>query len=115
MRSLLVALALGLAPAAAFAQETSPGPEVAGDWQGTVQTAEVSLPFVVHLGAKVSGDSPSENRFGIAGKFERNGESYRVTFESGGVLDAKLTKAGALEGTYSKDGLVIPLTLQRKK
>lgn len=112
MKSLLVALTLAVLPAAALAQAV-PGPEVAGDWKGRVTTDQVDLPFVVHLGAKVSGDSPAENRFGIPGRFEKTSGGYRVTFESGGVLDANLTKPDTLEGTYSKDGLVIPLTLTR--
>lgn len=113
MKTILLIGAMTLALAGAAAAQSAP-PEVAGDWKGQVDAATVTLPIVLHLGAAVTGDSPSENRFGIPGKLEKADGKYRVSFETGGVIEVILTKEGRLEGDFSKDGHTAPLTLERE-
>lgn len=106
-------LALAFAAGGALAQAPAP-PEVSGIWRGAVEAEGASLPIVIHIDATATGDSPDEQVFRVPGKLEHVGESYRVTFQSGGVFEGRLTKEGKLSGTYSKEGQSVPLVLERE-
>ena len=112
MKTIILAASLSLVLAGVAVAQPAP-PEVAGDWQGVVSVGDQSLPIVIHLGAAVTGDSPSENRFDIAGTLENAGGKYKVSFVSGGVFEGALTD-GKLVGAYSKGDVSVPLTLERK-
>jgi hypothetical protein len=112
MKWMFLAGAMALALGGAAAAQPAPS-EVAGEWRGQIDGANISLPVVLHLGAAVTVDSPSENRFGIRGKLEKGDGKYKVSFDSGGVMDIALTKEGRLEGDFSKDGHSASLTLER--
>jgi hypothetical protein len=72
------------------------------------------LPIVIHLGSQVTGDSPAERLFAIPGKLEQSGDKLVVTLATGGVFDGAMTKAGKLEGTYTRGDLTVPVVLERQ-
>ena len=114
MKSLFLAGAVALAIAGAAAAQPAPA-EVRGDWAGAVTVEGRTLPIVVHLGDEITGDSPAEDRYGIAAKLEKDGAKYRVSFISGSTFEGVL-KDGKLEGVLTAGGGAVnaPLTLERK-
>ena len=112
MKSLFLAGAVALAIAGAAAAQPAPA-EVKGDWQGAISVEGRALPIVVHLGDEITGDSPAEDRYGIAGKLETAGGKYKVSFISGSVIEVAL-KDGKLEGVLTSGQLSAPLVLERK-
>ena len=61
----------------------------------------------------ITGDSPSEDRYAIAGKLEGSAGKYKVSFISGSVFEGEL-KGGKLEGTLQTQAEKLPLVLERK-
>jgi len=87
---------------------------VTGVWQGEVKAGKDELPIIIRLGAEVSGDSPAERLFADPGKLEQKGDSYKVTFQSGGVFEGALGKDGKLTGAFSKGSFSAPLVLVKQ-
>jgi len=120
MRQAALGVALALVAGAAMGQTAAPGAAagapavVSGVWQGEVKAGKDQLPIIIRLGAQVSGDSPAERLFADPGKLEQTGDSYRVTFQSGGAFEGALGKDGKLTGTFSKGNFSAPLVLVKQ-
>ena len=113
----VAALALAVIGGAAAAQapvQAAGGANLAGDWQGQMKVHKELLPIVIHLGSEVTGDSPAERLFGVPGKLEQNGDKLTVTLQTGGVFEGALTKAGKLEGAYTRGDFTVPVVLERQ-
>src|SRR4051794_12436814 len=111
------AAALAVIAGAAAAQTSSGaagGADLAGDWQGQMKVHQEMLPIIIHLGNQVTGDSPAERLFGVPGKLEQSGDKLTVTLQTGGVFEGALTKAGKLEGAYTRGDLTVPVVLERQ-
>ena len=113
MKTIIGATALALVITGAAAAQTPPA-DVGGDWQGQMKVHQETLPIVFHLGAQVTGDSPAERLFAVPGKLEQSGDKLKVTLATGGVFDGALTKAGKLEGEYSRGDFSTPVVLERQ-
>jgi hypothetical protein len=107
-------LALAMIGGAAAAQTAAAPADVGGDWQGQMKVHQEMLPIVIHLGSQVTGDSPAERLFGVPGKLEQTGDKLKVTLQTGGVFEGALTKAGKLEGEYTRGDFTIPVVLERQ-
>ncbi|HEV2531422.1 hypothetical protein [Phenylobacterium sp.] len=115
MKVFVLGAALALIAGAALGQAAAPAPAgVTGVWQGEVKAGKDAMPIIIRLGAQVNGDSPAERLFAEPGKLEQTGDSYRVTFQSGGEFAGALTKEGKLSGTFSKGGFSAPLVLVKQ-
>jgi hypothetical protein len=120
MKVLIMGAALTVLAAGASAQPAAPaattatGATVTGDWQGQVTAGKEQLPIILHLGAQVTSDSPSERVFGDPGKLEQAGDKLKLTFQSGGAFEGALGKDGKLEGTFSKGSFSAPIVLVRQ-
>jgi hypothetical protein len=109
----VLALGAGTAPLDVSWGQAAPA-TVTGVWQGSVKAGGDQLPIIIHLGEKVSGDSPAERLFGDPGKLEQAGEKLKVTFQSGGEFEGALGKDGKLAGTFSKGNFSAPLVLEKQ-
>jgi hypothetical protein len=109
------ALALAVIAGGALAQPASaPAANLGGDWQGQMKVHQEMLPIVIHLGGAVTGDSPAERLFGVPGTLEQTGDKLKVTLQSGVVFEGALTKAGKLEGEYTRGDFTVPMVLERQ-
>jgi hypothetical protein len=112
--ALALAMIAGGALAQTVAAPAAPAANVGGDWQGQMKVHQEMMPIVIHLGSQVTGDSPAERLFGVPGKLEQTGDKLKVTLQTGGVFEGALSKAGKLEGEYTRGDLTVPVVLERQ-
>ncbi|MCA5005004.1 alpha/beta hydrolase family protein [Sphingobacterium bovistauri] len=94
--------------------------DLVGTWSGKLDFGVQKLSFVLHLSQEngvwsAKADSPDQNAFGIPFKMEVKNDSIFLDNPSGIKVRLKTNEPNTLSGTFSQNGVSIPLVLERGK
>ncbi len=125
LRTLLIAMlaACPKAPPAAPGVEAAPEPilgDVIGDWGGSLSAPDAELPVIFHVERDgdtlvASMDSPVQGAFGLpVSRVEATEGGLAMEVELvKGSYEARFVSPDRLDGTWSQNGVSLPLTLHR--
>ena len=99
--------------------QIQPPPALVGSWSGKLQVGGMSLTLVLHLEqadgfVKASLDSPDQGAKGMSAEKEYlSDDSLAVKLDYIGMTYRAKLKDGKLDGTFSQNGIMVPLVLTR--
>ena len=120
LRTTLAALGAALALAGAAHAQAVPGLD--GRWEGTLDAGVAVLKIVFRVETKTDAttlllDSPDQGANGIpTTDLKRDGQkvSFEVPAVAGGYAGTLLADGKSLEGTWSQNGMNLPLNMTKK-
>ena len=119
MKRIVFSLLVALVAMTGRAQIQSPT-DLLGSWTGKLNVGAMSLTLVLHLeqqddgNVKVTMDSPDQGAKGIAATKEYlSGDSMAIKVAMIGMTYRAKLKDGKLDGTFSQNGMSLPLVMTR--
>ena len=119
MKRIMISLLVVLVAMTGRAQ-TESATDLLGSWTGKLNVGAMSLTLVLHLeqqddgNVKVTMDSPDQGAKGIAATKEYlSGDSMAIKVAMIGMTYRAKLKDGKLDGTFSQNGMSLPLVMTR--
>ncbi len=119
MKRIMISLMVALVAMTGRAQ-TESATDLLGSWTGKLNVGAMSLTLVLHLeqqddgNVKVTMDSPDQGAKGIAATKEYlSGDSMAIKVAMIGMTYRAKLKDGKLDGTFSQNGMSLPLVMTR--
>ncbi len=84
-----------------------------GQWSGTLNVGAAKLELIFNLGATPTMDVPAQGAKGIKVDFAHSGDTVELKVPMPGVYFKGLYAADSIAGTFSQNGMQLPLTLSR--